>query len=235
MNRDTLDAIQALKASHKPIALLTLLSSGEQQVIHAGQELVAQQSFSLDTLARANEAIRLDKSVTFEAQEGRVFVHVINPPLRMIIVGAVHIAQALVPMAIAAEYAVTVVDPRRGFSSAQRFPGLDVIRDWPDDALEKLAPDSRTATITLTHDPKLDDPALHQALASPCFYNGSLGSRKTHAARLERLSHAGFSEEELARVHGPVGLPIGAQSPSEVAISIMAEVTLELRRDKALK
>ena len=232
MNRDTLHEIQALKVAHKPIALLTLLSSGEQQVIQTGRETVSHQLFSLETLARANAALRLDKSGIFEAEEGRVFVQVINPPLRMIIVGAVHIAQALVPMAIDAGYAVTVVDPRRGFSSSERFPGLDVIRDWPDDALENLALDSRTAVITLTHDPKLDDPALRQALSSPCFYIGSLGSRKTHAARLERLAHAGFSDVDLERVHGPIGLDIGAQSPPEVAISIIAEVTLVLRQGK---
>lgn len=233
MKRETLDEIQALKGDQKPIALLTMLATGDQYVMQVGQEVEAQRLFSSETLARAAEALRRDKSVIFDAQEGRVFVQVINPPLRMIIVGAVHIAQALIPMAIGAGYAVTVVDPRRGFASPERFPGLSVIGEWPDDALEQLSPDTRTAVITLTHDPKLDDPALRLALASPCFYIGSLGSRKTHAARLARLTQAGFSDVELARLHGPVGLAIGAQSPAEVAISIIAEVTLVLRQEKA--
>ena len=233
MNRDTLDEILALKATHRPIALLTLLETGQQHIMDPDGEATARSLFSADTFARANDAIRRDKSTTFDAHEGRVFVQVFNPALRMIIVGAVHIAQALIPVASAAGYAVTVIDPRRGFSSPERFPGLALIQEWPDDALEELAPDTRTAIVTLTHDPKLDDPALRLALGSACFYIGSLGSRRTHAARLERLKEAGFSDDDLARIHGPIGLDIGAQSPVEVAISIIAEVTQVLRQSKA--
>ena len=232
MNRTTLNEIAAIKAAHHPAALLTFLPTGQQHIIGPKEESPLPPPFGMDIVERANQAIRRDKSATFDTEQGRVFVQVINPPLRMIIVGAVHIAQALIPMAISAGYAVTVVDPRRGFASADRFPGLTVIQEWPDDALEQLSPDTRTAVITLTHDPKLDDPALRLALSSPCFYIGSLGSRKTHAARLERLKAANVGEEALARIHGPIGLAIGAQSPVEVAISIMSQVTQVLRQGK---
>lgn len=233
MNRDTLDQIRAVKATHRPVALLTLLGTGQQHIMDPQDNGSLPPPFSTDIIAHVSEAIRRDKSATFDSREGRVFVQVINPPLRMIIVGAVHIAQALIPIASAAGYAITVVDPRRGFASPERFPGLTVIQEWPDDALVELAPDTRTAIITLTHDPKLDDPALQLALGSACFYIGSLGSRKTHASRLARLQESGFSEEDLARIHGPIGLAIGAQSPAEVAISIMGEVTQILRQGKA--
>ena len=230
MNRDTLDQIRAVKVTHRPIALLTLIATGQQRILVPEEKESSVAPFSTDIIARATEAIRRDKSATFDSEAGRVFVQVINPPLRMIVVGAVHIAQVLIPMATAAGYAVTVVDPRRGFASPERFPGLTVIQEWPDDALEQLAPDTRTAIITLTHDPKLDDPALQLALGSECFYIGSLGSRKTHASRLERLRASGFSNGDLERIHGPIGLAIGAQSPAEVAISIMGEVTQRLRQ-----
>ena len=233
MNRSILDQVRAIKATHKPLALLTLLESGQQHILDPDQEIQTHPPFSTETFTRANDAIRRDKSAAFDALEGRVFVQVINPALRMIIVGAVHIAQALIPMAIGAGYTVTVVDPRRGFASPERFPGLTVIQEWPDDALDQLSPDTRTAIITLTHDPKLDDPALRLALASRCFYIGSLGSRKTHAGRLARLKEAGFSDHELARIHGPIGLAIGAQSPAEVAIAIISQVTQVLRQGKA--
>lgn len=235
MNRQTLDQLRDLKATCRPMVLLTLLESGQQQIIDSMEEITPHPPFGPQTLVRANDAMRRDKSGCFDAEEGRVFVQVINPPLRMIIVGAVHITQALTPMAIAAGYAVSVVDPRRGFATPERFPGLNVIHEWPDEALEQLAPDTRTAVITLTHDPKLDDPALRLALASRCFYIGSLGSRKTHAARLERLKDKGFSPSELARIHGPIGLSIGAQSIAEVAISIMGEITQVLRQSGTSK
>ena len=153
-----------------------------------------------------------------------------NPPLRLIVVGAVHIAQALVPMASLTGYDVTVVDPRRAFASDARFPGVAVRQDWPDEALEELRPDARAAVITLTHDPKLDDPALDVALRSDAFYIAALGSKRTHAARLERLAGLGHDAATLGRIFGPAGLPIGAVSPAEIALSIMAEMTQVLRR-----
>ena len=166
-----------------------------------------------------------DKSGIVEVEGRRLFVQCHTPPPRLMIVGAVHIAQALAPMASLAGYGVTVIDPRRAFATDSRFPGIDMRGDWPDEAMTALEPDRRTAVVTLTHDPKLDDPALQTALRSPAFYIGALGSKKTHAARQGRLARAGFSPEEIARVNGPVGLSIGALSPAEIAVSILAQIT----------
>ena len=166
-----------------------------------------------------------DKSGILEVEGRRLFVQCHTPPPRLMIVGAVHIAQALAPMASLAGYGVTVIDPRRAFATDSRFPGIDMRGDWPDEAMTALGPDRRTAVVTLTHDPKLDDPALQTALRSPAFYIGALGSKKTHAARQGRLARAGFSPEEIARVNGPVGLSIGALSPAEIAVSILAQIT----------
>ncbi len=161
--------------------------------------------------------------------DGR-FVAIHNPPLRMIVVGAVHIAQPLVAMARLCGYDPTLIDPRDAFGAAPRFPGETVLSDWPDEAMTALAPDARTAVVTLTHDPKLDDPALVAALASPAFYIGCLGSSRTHAKRLDRMRAAGVAESSIARLHAPVGLAIGAKSPAEIAVSILAQVTQVLRQ-----
>ena len=158
------------------------------------------------------------------------FLGVHNPPLRMAIVGAVHIAQALAPMARIAGFDVTILDPREAFASEARFPGFALVHDWPDEALAAFAPNARSAIVTLTHDPKLDDPAIRAALASPAFYLGCLGSNRTHAKRLARLAEAGLSPEALARIHAPVGLDIGARAPAEIAVSILAQVVERLRR-----
>ena len=171
--------------------------------------------------------LRTDRSGTEE--DGR-FIAIHNPPLRLVLVGAVHIAQPLLAMARACGYAPILIDPRGAFGSAARFPGEMILDDWPDAALTALSPDSRTAIVTLTHDPKLDDPALTIALRSPAFYVGALGSKKTHAKRLDRLTTAGFSADDLARIHAPVGLDIGARNPAEIAVSIMAEITRTLRQ-----
>lgn len=170
--------------------------------------------------------LRADRSGMEE--DGR-FVAVHNPPLRLIVVGAVHIAQPLLTIGRECGYACTLIDPRAAFGSAGRFPGETILDDWPDEALAALAPDARTAIVTLTHDPKLDDPAIRVALQSGAFYLGCLGSRKTHARRLERLTDAGFTAEDIARIHAPVGLDIGARSPAEIAVSIMAQITQTLR------
>jgi xanthine dehydrogenase accessory factor len=161
---------------------------------------------------------------------GDLFLGVHNPPLRMAVIGAVHIAQALVPMAQLAGYDVAVIDPREAFGSAARFPDIRLIHDWPDAALTEFGLDTRTAVVTLTHDPKLDDPAIRAALAAPVFYLGCLGSSRTHAKRVARLTEAGFSEAQIARIHAPVGLDIGAKSPAEIALSILAQITERLRR-----
>ena len=163
-------------------------------------------------------------------EDGRTFVGVHNPPLRLAIVGGVHIAQALVPMARIAGYAPVVIDPREAFASAARFPDTTLVHEWPDEALEALGLDARTALVLLTHDPKLDDPALHIALRSDAFYIGALGSTRTHAKRTERLGEAGFGADQIARIHGPVGLDIGAAGPQEIAVSILAQMTQVLRR-----
>lgn len=174
-------------------------------------------------------AITSDKAATVMLDDEEVFINPFNPPLRLFVVGAVHIAQPLVKMASEAGYDVTVIDPREAFATPERFPGFTLSHEWPDEALGHAAPDLRSAVVTLCHDPKIDDPALVAALATDCFYIGSLGSKKTHAARLERLRDEGFSADTLARIHGPVGLSIGAKSPAEIAISILGEITEVLR------
>jgi xanthine dehydrogenase accessory factor len=174
------------------------------------------------------ERFRMDRS-GFEAG-GQVFVAIHNPPLRMIVVGAVHIAQALVPMARIVGYDPVIVDPRDAFGSQARFPGETILNDWPDDAIATLGLDARTALVLLTHDPKLDDPAIEAALASDVFYIGALGSKRTHASRVERLAAKGIAVERIAHIHGPVGLDIGAAGPAEIALSILAECTQVLRK-----
>ncbi len=174
------------------------------------------------------QRMRMDRS-GFE-EDGQTFVAVHNPPLRLIVVGAVHIAQALVPMARIAGYDPVVIDPRDAFGSEARFPGETILQDWPDEAVARLGLDARTALVLLTHDPKLDDPALKAGLASGVFYIGALGSTRTHAKRVERMTQAGFSGEQIACIHGPVGLNIGAAGPAEIAVSILAQMTQVLRQ-----
>ncbi|MCZ4351298.1 XdhC/CoxI family protein [Roseovarius aestuarii] len=173
------------------------------------------------------DRLRMDRS-GFE-DDGQTFVAIHNPPLRLVVVGAVHIAQALVPMARVAGYDVVVIDPRAAFASPERFPDSTLLDDWPDEAARDFGLDARTALVLLTHDPKLDDPALIVALHSDVFYIGALGSKRTHAARLERMAAQGFDQAALARIHGPVGLNIGAAGPAEIAVSILAQMTRVLR------
>ncbi len=229
MKRRTLDEILAARAEKRPVALITDLDSGLQGVVFP-DEYFGDLDPGREALQAARDALRHDRSGRLEAVDGTLFAQVFNPPARLILVGAVHISQPLAPMAALAGYAVAVVDPRRAFATDQRFPGVTMIDDWPDDALAALAPDRRTAVVTLTHDPKLDDPALQAALRSEAFYIGALGSRRTHAARLERLRQAGFDDGQLERIHGPVGLGIGARSPAEIAVSILAQITQVLHR-----
>lgn len=222
MNAETLAALTAAREAKRPVVLATRLPSGEQYLLPDPTAPAA--------LARAAAtALAEDASRTVTIDGANWFLQVSNPPLRLIVVGAVHIAQALVPLAVNLGYAVTVVDPRGAFASAERFPNVALSQAWPDEALDALAPDGRSAVITLTHDPKLDDPALDRALASPAFFIGALGSRRTHAARLARLSALGHPAEALARIRGPVGLPIGAVTAPEIALSILAEIVAERR------
>lgn len=209
----------------RPVVLATDLGSGEQRLLRPGEGADQNERATVQT------ALRLDKAITSHTDaEPRAFYQPFNPPLRMVLVGAVHIAQPLSVIATIAGYEVTIVDPRSAFAASERFPSVELNLAWPDEALESLGLDARSAVVTLTHDPKLDDPALQVALRSDAFFIGCLGSTKTHAARLRRLAKAGFSETELQRLHGPVGLPIGSRSPSEIAVSILAQVIQTLRR-----
>lgn len=223
MTPDQLEAVRAAQAMDKAVALVTDLSTHDKVLVPFDGVTEAPLPDALRS--RVAEAIRDDRSALVEEDGERWFVQVFNPPLRLVIVGAVHIAQALAPMARLAGYAVTVVDPRRAFATEARFPGVTLVDEWPDDALEALGPDHRTAMVTLTHDPKLDDPALLVALRSPAFYVGALGSRRTHARRLERLREEGADERALARIHGPAGYPVGATTPSEIAVAVLAQMT----------
>jgi xanthine dehydrogenase accessory factor len=211
MNRATLEALRAARRERRVVALATELDSGAQRLAEPG----------------------LRRTGVEAGDAGEIFVHVFEPTPRLIIVGAVHTAQRLVPMARLADFAVTVIDPREGFASPARFPDVALVHLWPDRGMEQMAPDAATAVVTLTHDPKLDDPALVAALRSPAFYIGALGSRKTHARRLDRLRDEGFGDAALARIRAPVGLPIGAVSPGEIAVSIIAEI-VAARRGRSL-
>lgn len=224
MKRETLNQVLDDRSERRAFALVTSLKSGAQRQVYL--EDVAKEGDLAEVLS---DAFMSDRSRVVEVGGEDYFVHVFNPSLRMIIVGAVHVAQAIIPMASAAGYAVTIIDPRGAFATAERFPDVSLFEDWPDEVLPTLGVDHRCAFLALTHDPKIDDPALTFALNSPCFYIGALGSRKTHASRLERLRAHGFDEETLARIHGPIGLDIGAKGPAEIAISILAEVTQCLR------
>ncbi len=228
MQRAILDRLNGDRAAERAVALVTALDGGGQALVYPEGES-AGDALPEAVADAARAALRADRSGQVEEGEGTWFVHVHNPRARMVIVGAVHITQALAGMAEAAGYAVVVCDPRRAFADAARFPAIEVSTEWPDDALNRLGPDHRTAVVTLTHDPKIDDPALEVAVRAPVFYIGALGSRRTHGKRLGRLREKGFSDDELARIHAPIGLAIGARSPAEIAVSIMAEVT-QVRR-----
>ena len=225
MKAEILEELVRARAEKRPAVLATRLSDGVEKLVYRTDTQAE------NWLAEAvSEVLRADKGRVVADPDGEDwFLNPFNPPLRLVILGAVHIAQPLAKIAELANYDVTVIDPRTAFASEERFPGVTLVTDWPDEAMEKIDLDTRTAVVTLSHDPKLDDPGLHAALKSPCFYIGALGSRKTHGSRVERLKEAGFSDNEIARIHGPVGLNIGARSPAEIAISIMAEMTERLR------
>ncbi len=223
MKAALVERLLAAKKARRAMALVTDLGSNQQALFDPAApadecDLSPAQRAAVQATLDANQAAEL------EVEGRRLFVQVRVPDPRIVIIGAVHITQALAPMAALAGYDVVVVDPRRAFATAERFPGLELRHDWPDEALDALHADARTAIVTLTHDPKIDDPALDRALKSPAFYIGALGSKKTHAARLHRLSQAGFDAATLARIHGPAGLNIGGKSPAEIAISVLAEL-----------
>ncbi len=227
MKTELLEQLLADRAAKRQVVLATDLQSGEGRLLYPDEDIAGDAGL----LEAARRVMVADKSGIVETEDGRkVFLHVYNPPLRMLIVGAVHIAQPLSQMAVLAGYDVAIVDPRREFASADRFPGVSLIDAWPDDGVDAFAPDRRTAIVTLTHDPKLDDPALVKVLKTDAFYIGCLGSRRTHGKRLERLRAEGFGEADFARLRAPVGLDIGAKSPAEIAVSIIGQITEALRR-----
>jgi xanthine dehydrogenase accessory factor len=228
VRQHTLDRLLEARAGKRAAALLRELGGEREALVVDGEVVLGEVPAPL--LAAIADAIRRDKGTTLQTDDGPVFIQVFNPPLRLMLVGAVHIAQALVPIATIVGYDVTVIDPRGSFASDARFPGVNVRQDWPDEALEELRPDARTAVVTLTHDPKLDDPALNVALRTEAFYIAALGSKRTHAARRERLAALGHDAQALDRIHGPAGLSLGAVSPAEIAIAVMAEMTQVLRQ-----
>ncbi|MFQ5993914.1 MAG: XdhC family protein [Acidiferrobacterales bacterium] len=230
MKQAVLTKLLTARQDKKPVALITLVDSGRQSLIYT-DTAAPNDGISKETLLAARKALRKGQSGLVETMDGTAFVQVFAPPRRLLIVGAVHIAQALAPMAGLAGYEVTVIDPRRAFATNERFPFVHVMKEWPDRALQRLAPDDRTAIVLLTHDPKLDEPALKMALQSDAFYVAALGSKKTQEQRRQRLSKGGLDEQALSRIHGPAGLDLGARTPGEIAISIMAELTQVLRED----
>ncbi len=224
-----IEAVIAANAEGRSVALATDLTSGAQLFIDGD---AAEGDLELDevSVGAMREALRADRNIGLDTARGRVFVQVFSPPRRCFVIGAVHIAQPLVPMLIATDYKPIVIDPRGAWATEARFPGVELSSEWPDEALERMKPDRASAVVALTHDPKIDDPGLIAALRSEAFYIGALGSRRTHAKRLERLAAEGFGENELSRIHGPIGLNIGGVSQAEVAVSIVAEMTQVLRR-----
>jgi xanthine dehydrogenase accessory factor len=211
-----LEDLVAARGARRPVAYRVNLATWDRALVAPDPENA--------------ELFRADRSGVAETPAGAVFTHIHNPPLRLAVIGAVHIAQHLVPMARACGYDVLVVDPREAFGSAERFPGTALSHDWPDEALAAFGLDTRTAVVTLTHDPKLDDPAIRATLGSEAFYLGCLGSTRTNAKRTARLTGAGLTPAQLARIHAPVGLDIGAATPAEIAVSIMAQITQTLRQ-----
>ena len=224
MRLDVLSALNAERAARRAAILVTEVASGTQRLVK-GNEVAA------DPLKPLLEKhLRSGKSGMEETPAGKVFLTAYVPPPRLVITGAVHVSQTLAPMAAMLGYDVVIVDPRSAFATPERFPGVRVIAQWPDEALPPLAIDRYTAFVALTHDPKIDDPALTHALSRDCFYIGALGSKKTHGRRVERLKAQGLSDAAIGRIHAPIGLAIGAVSPAEIAVAILAQITAELRQ-----
>lgn len=234
MKKALFDRLRAAKTARRPVTVVTDLATGAQLLID-GQERVG------DTLDISAAALDAEVSAAGGQEKGRVaevdgrrlFIHPHMPPKRMLIIGAVHITQALAPMARMTGYDVFIVDPRTAWATPERFPGFTLDHRWPDEVMEDMPPDASTAIVALTHDPKIDDPGLEVALKSDAFYIGALGSRKTHAKRVARLQEAGLTEAEISRIHAPIGLDIGAVSQAEIAVAVLAQVTLALRGSKA--
>jgi xanthine dehydrogenase accessory factor len=229
VNLDVLHALNTERTARRATVLVTDVASGAQRLVKAAD--LAKDSLK-DALAKR---LRMAKSGMEETPQGRFFLTVYVPSPRLVITGAVHISQTLAPIGQLLGYDVIIVDPRTAFASIERFPDVKVIAEWPDVALPPLGIDHYTAFVALTHDPKIDDPALKHALVRDCFYIGALGSKKTHAKRVERLKQAGVSDSDIARIHAPIGLDISAVSPAEIAVAIMGEITARLRQSDEKK
>ncbi|MDE2579304.1 MAG: XdhC family protein [Hyphomicrobiales bacterium] len=224
MRFDLLRAMNAERRARRACVLVTDLATGAQRLVGA-DDLAA------DPLAEAlDRQLRMGKSASIEHDGGHYFLTVQAPPARLVVIGAVHVSQALADIARMVDFDTIIVDPRTAFATDERFPRTRVVAEWPDEALPAIGLDRYTAFVALTHDPKIDDPGLHQALSAQCFYIGALGSKKTHARRVERLAAAGFSQDAIARIHAPIGLDIGAVTPQEIAVSIIGEILLSLRK-----
>jgi xanthine dehydrogenase accessory factor len=225
MKTSTLQELQQARRDKRQVVLATNLTSGGEILLFPFEN-----KEETEIMQTARNALISDKPAQIETEDGPIFLNIFNPGLRLFVVGAVHIAQNLVPIAASAGYEVTVIDPRRSFGSEFRFPNVTLDNRWPDEALTEAKPDRRSAIVTLTHDAKLDDQALQHALRSDAFYIGALGSNRTHSKRQQRLEKSGFTTTDFERIHGPVGLDIGAKSPAEIAISIIAQMTAVLRQ-----
>jgi xanthine dehydrogenase accessory factor len=224
MESNILAQINHARQARQAVAVVTDIESGDQQLLTDQSQTSAElQSEVAKRLKSAKSAV-----VVLDGKETFIQVHVPSP--RLVIIGAVHISQALVPMAQACEFDITVIDPRTAFASAERFPNVELLAEWPQEILEQRPLDAFTAMVAVTHDPKIDDIPLQAALAADCFYIGALGSRKTHAKRVERFAQIGVPEAAMQRIHAPIGLDIGAASPAEIAVSVMAEIIATLRR-----
>lgn len=232
MRRGMAEALLAARRALRPVVLVTPLDGGAQRLLgEAELELLVRTDPELAAAVR--EALRGDRAAVFARDGVEQLLTPHNPPLRMVVVGAVHISEALCAMARQCGYAVSVIDPRSAFLRPERFPGVELIGQWPQQAFAELKPDARTAVVLLTHDPKIDDPALLAVLPTQAFYVGALGSTRTHARRLERLAAAGVAEADRARIHGPAGISIGARTPAEIAVAVLAQATAVLRGSKS--
>ena len=216
------------RAAKRAVTVVTRIADGAQ-VLVSGDEISGELQLTAEQRDEIRRRLRSDKSGVLESSGGALFARCYAQPPRMVIVGAVHITQALAPMAAMAGFEVIVIDPRRAFATAERLPGVTVTTEWPDEALARIGLDAQTAVVTLSHDPKLDDPALIAALQSQCFYIGALGSSRTHAKRVARLTEAGLADA-IPRIHAPVGLDLGGRSPAEIAVSVLAQVLQEKYR-----
>jgi xanthine dehydrogenase accessory factor len=226
MRLSLLSDLNAERAARRAAILVTDVLSGEQRLVRRveveGDPLVQE----------LQDSLRRGKSGLVERGGRQFFLTVQTPPVRVVVIGAVHISQALAPMAKGLDLDVTIIDPRTAFATPKRFPDVPLVAEWPDAVLPQIGIDPYTAVVALTHDPKIDDPALIAALRSECFYIGALGSRKTHERRVERLIASGFTEADLTRIHAPIGLDIGAVSPAEIAVSVLAEIVATLRKER---